>query len=186
MKIAAAVALSLGFGMTAPTMAETSGGVITFNGVVSDATCTVQGGSGSDGAANNFSVTLASAKSSELDAAAKTAHRKAFDVLIGGPGQTTCIATAADMYFEPYSSNIDAATGNLRNALGANGAGNVQVQLLKADDSVIDLRLPQAGKQSSTFTDNTARLTYKAQYVATAAATPGQIQTNVVYTVVYN
>ncbi|GLQ50145.1 fimbrial protein [Dyella flava] len=165
------------------------GGVITFHGVVTDTTCTVQGGSGTDGGVNNFSVALNGVDANILDRAAKTANATAFQVLVGGPDEPSCGAgdgKVASMSFLASSPQVDGATGNLNNLL-TNEAGNVQVQLLQRDGSTaIDLRDPNKGLQSANIVNHQATLQYYAQYYATAAATPGLLETNVVYAVNYN
>jgi len=165
------------------------GGLITFHGVVTDTTCTVQGGSGTDGGVNNFSVTLNGVDANVLDQAAKTANATAFQVLIGGPDEPSCGAgdgKVASMSFLASSPQVDGATGNLNNLL-TNEAANVQVQLLQRDGSTaIDLRDPNKGLQSADIVNHQATLQYYAQYYATGAATPGLLETNVVYAVNYN
>jgi major type 1 subunit fimbrin (pilin) len=183
-------AFAIAMGLTVASIASaTDGGVITFHGVVSDTTCTVQGGSGTDGGVNNFSVALNGVDANVLNAAAKTANAKAFQVLIGGPDQPSCGAgdgKIASMSFLASSPQVDAATGNLNNVLTSE-ASHVQIQLLKEDGTTaIDLRDPNKGLQSANFVNNQATLQYHAQYYATGAATPGLVESNVVYAVSYN
>jgi major type 1 subunit fimbrin (pilin) len=187
-KLGSALAIAMGLAV-AGTVNAADGGVITFHGVVTDTTCTVQGGSGTDGGTNNFSVTLNGVDANVLDAAAKTANAKAFQVLIGGPDQPSCGAgdgKIASMSFLASSPQVDGATGNLNNLLTSEAA-NVQIQLLKEDGTTaIDLRDPNSGLQSADIVNNQATLQYSAQYYATGAVTPGLVETNVVYAVNYN
>lgn len=186
-KLASAIAVIMGMAAAGSASAASSaGGVITFHGQINDETCTVQGGSGTDGGRDNFSVTLASVGASQLASAGATAALKPFQVIIGGPGQGTCEdGKVGSMYFLPSSPQVSAATGNLTNVL-AGESTKAEIQLLKGNNSVIDLRSQASGQQNFTIANNTATLDYQAQYYATGAATPGKLETNVIYAVVYN
>lgn len=162
------------------------GGTITFMGTIADSSCSVEGGAGTDGGLDDFMVVLDPVKAFELSAAGATAKPKEFQIVIGGPGQGTCQdGKVASMYFLPESPEVNAQTGNLKNVL-PDEAGNVEVQLLTGDKTPINLNSPQAGLQQATVANNTATLSYFAQYSATAPATPGLLETNVLYAVDYN
>jgi major type 1 subunit fimbrin (pilin) len=187
-KLASALAVAMCLA-AAGTANAADGGTISFHGIVNDTTCTIQGGAGTDGGQNNFSVTLDGVASSELKRG-KTAKPKAFQILIGGPGQGSCGANGnviASMSFLASSPQVSAASGNLTNV--RTSETTAEVQLLKGDGAtVIDLRNPASGLQPQRIVDNQATLTYYAQYAAPAGfdATPGMLETNVVYQVVYN
>jgi major type 1 subunit fimbrin (pilin) len=187
MKSACAIALLTTVTAAGVTHATTiGGGTITFIGTISDNSCSVEGGAGTSGGLDDFSVTLDPVKAFSLAAAGATANSKAFNVIVGGPGQGTCQnGKIASMYFLPESPQVSAATGNLENTL-PDEATNVEVQLLNSNQSPIDLRNQESGVQTATIANNTAELKYFAQYFATAAATPGLLETNVVYAVDYN
>ncbi|RDS84183.1 fimbrial protein [Dyella psychrodurans] len=186
-KIASAIALTLGLAIAGSASAQSSsGGTITFTGSVTDATCTVTGGTGTSGGTGNFSVALDQVDASVLSAAGVTANPKMFDVIIGGPGQGTCEdGKVASMSFLPSSIYIDAATGALSNALSGE-ATNTEIQLLDSTNAVIDLRMGAVAGMA-TIANNTATIPFTAQYLAVnGAATPGLVSTNVVYAVTYN
>ena len=168
----------------APTSA---GGTITFTGVVTDETCTITGGTGTDGGQGDFTVALAPVPASQLPTAGSTANQKPFQIIIGGQGQGTCVdGKIATMRFLPSSPRIDALTGNLSNALTGE-ATNTEIQLLDAPTAgnALDLRTG-ATVASTTITNNTATIDMAAQYYATDAAGPGLVSTSVVYAVSYN
>ncbi|WP_266171116.1 fimbrial protein [Dyella subtropica] len=186
-KLASAIALAMGIAVVGSAQAA-SGGTITFTGSVTDATCTVSGGAGSDGGTGNFSVALDEVNANQLAAAGDTANKKAFSVIIGGPGQGTCTdGKVASMSFLPSSIHVDAATGALKNALTGE-ATNTQVQLLDGGAAGTPINLA-AGTYAATATiaNNTATIPFSVQYLAVnGAATPGLVSTNVVYAVTYN
>ena len=174
---------------TSAQAASTTGGTITFTGVVNDATCTVSGGSGTDGGTGNFAVALDPVNANLLGAAGNTANPKVFDVIIGGAGQGTCEdGKIASMSFLPSSTQIDPVTGALRNIL-VGEATNVQIEL--ADDAAQAINLAVPGQSwDATIGDvapNTGKIQFQAHYLAVnGASTPGLVNTNVVYAVVYN
>jgi major type 1 subunit fimbrin (pilin) len=185
--LAAALVLALGAASTA-SAASSAGGTITFTGVVNDVTCTVTGGAGTDGGTGNFAVALDPVPATALATVGAVAAPKLFDVIIGGPGQGTCQdGHVATMSFLTSSPRIDAVSGALTNVLV--GETNAQIQL--ADDAGVAINLATPGQSwDADIGDagpNTATLRFRAQYLAAnAAATPGLISTNVVYSVVYN
>lgn len=186
-KLASAIAFAMGIAAAGSVSAASSaGGVITFHGQITDETCTVQGGSGTDGGRDNFSVTLKAVGASKLASSGATASPQPFQVIIGGPGQATCTdGKVGSMYFLPSSPQVSATTGNLTNVLSGEST-NAEIQMLNKGGAVIDLRNQASGQQTFTIANNTATLDYAAQYYATGAATPGKLETNVVYAVVYN
>lgn len=185
-QIAAAIALAMGLGFASHVNAQTiNGGTITFTGIVTDDTCPVEGGAGTDGGKNNFIVALDAVNTSALATDGAVAGKKAFDVVIGGPGTGCDITKVAAMKFEPSSPRVDATTGTLTNAL-AGEATNTNIQLLDASDAVINLA---DGSQSfsAPWVGDTATIKYGAQYKAVGgAATAGLVSTSVVYSVFYN
>ncbi|MFC4761904.1 fimbrial protein [Dyella koreensis] len=186
-KLASAIAVIMGIAFAGSAVAANNSGTITFTGAVNDVTCTVKGGSGSDGGTGDFVVGLTPADASQLAAAGDIANPKRFDVQIGGPGQGTCTdGKIGAMSFETASPQIDAATGALRNVL-AGEATNVQVQLADAAGTVINLADPSFSVPFTIDANNTAIIPYTAQYLAVnGAATPGLVRTDVLYKVVYN
>lgn len=185
--VPAAIALAAGvFAMGNAHAQAANGGTMTFNGAVIDATCTVRGGSGSDGGQGNFTVALDPVPATSLTAAGATANRKPFSVVIGGPGQGSCVnGKVARLSFVPSSPRIDAATGTLNNAL-PNEAANTNIQILDSTNTPINLASVANGVNSPVIADNTTTINLGAQYYATGAATAGQVSTNVQYGVTYN
>jgi major type 1 subunit fimbrin (pilin) len=186
-KSALAIALVTAITAAGVTNATTiGGGTITFIGTITDNTCSVEGGAGTSGGLDDFSVTLDPVKAFQLNAAGTTANPKEFEIIVGGPGQGTCVnGKIGSMYFLPESPQVSAVTGNLENTL-PDEATNVEIQLLNKNGAPIDLREEESSMQSYTIEDNHAELTYSAQYHATGAATPGLIDTNVIYAVDMN
>ena len=189
LKVVSALAVALGVALAGAAMAATpDGGTITFTGEVTDVTCTIKGGAGTNGGANNFLVALAAAEASTLATVGATANPKAFSVEIGGhSGDTGCPGgKISTMSFSTASPQIDAATGALRNAL-VNEATNVEIQLTDASGTAIDLADPTYNQDVTMPATGPGVLEFQAQYLAVGgAATPGLISTSVVYGVTYN
>jgi hypothetical protein len=104
-KLASALVVAMGIVATGVASAAAStGGTITFTGAVTDETCTIKGGSGTDGGTGNFTVALDAVPASALAAAGDTAGNKPFQVIIGGSNQPTCQdGKVATMSFETSS-----------------------------------------------------------------------------------
>jgi major type 1 subunit fimbrin (pilin) len=185
-----ASALVVAMGITAAGVASaaaSTGGTITFTGAVTDQTCTIKGGSGTNGGTGNFTVALDPIPASDLAAAGDVGGNKPFDVIVGGAGQTTCEdGKVAAMSFEVSSPQIDAVTGALKNAL-AGQATNTEVQVLDGTGTVIALNDPANVVNSPAIVGNTATIPFQAQYLAVGGgATAGLVSTDVLYQVVYN
>ncbi|RDS82799.1 type 1 fimbrial protein [Dyella monticola] len=182
-------AVALAASMVAGSVSATTigGGAITFIGTITDNTCSVEGGAGTGGGLDDFAVTLDPVKAFNLDQAGKVAATKEFKVVVGAPGQGTCQnGKVASMYFLNESPDVVAETGNLANKLPEDEETNVQVQLLDDKRQVINLTSARAGLQNVTIANNTAEMTYYAQYYATGPATSGLLETAVLYAVDYN
>lgn len=186
-KLVSALALAAGMAVAGTAGAQSAnGGTITFTGQVTDNTCTISGGSGTDGGTSNFIVALQPVAATALAAAGATANNKPFSVVIGGAGQGSCQdGVVASLSFLVSSPQIDASTGALRNAL-AGQATNTQVRLLDSAGATINLADPTYSVKSPAVVNNTAQINLQAQYYATGAATPGQVSTSVVYGIAYN
>ncbi|MET3654727.1 fimbrial protein [Dyella japonica] len=180
-----AVVLGLVAGSAAAAPAS-NGGTIRFTGAVTDETCTITGGAGTDGGQGNFIVALDPVPVSALPSAGSMTGKKPFQIIVGGPNQGSCQdGKVATMSFLPSSPQVDPTTGNLKNAL-VGQAGNTQVQVLDNTGTAIVLNDPANAVQSPAIVNNTATIDLSAQYFATAAATPGLVDTSVVYAVTYN
>ncbi|OBU48029.1 fimbrial protein [Stenotrophomonas maltophilia] len=165
----------------APLAANAADGTITFNGKVTDKTCTISTPGGKD-----FAVTLPTVSRSALAAAGAVAGRTPFAISL-----TACSEGSVATYFEP-GSTVDFDSGRLINQASANAATNVQLQLLGSNNQFLGIRAasagqPQANSQWVTVgSDGSAVLNYFAEYYATAAATAGDVTSSVKYTIIYN
>lgn len=183
--LSTAMVAALGF--AAIGTASAADGKITFKGQIEDTTCTVAGGTGTDGGAQNFTVTLPTVSKLALDTAGDRAGDTPFSIVIGGSGQTGCTnGKVVKIKFEGAQSPVDAATGRLKNTVAAGNASVVQVGLLndaKADINLVD----NTNSPTATIASNTATLNYWAQYYAPATGvTAGLVDTFAMYSVVYN
>lgn len=168
--------------------AAAADGKITFTGKISDVTCTIKGGDNTDGGTSNFTVKLPSVSTTALATAGQSAGDTPFSVVVGGSGQTGCTnGKIAKMWFETSTPTVDAAHGGRLKNTASGGATNVLVALLNKAGATIDLSNNAGGEGSKEeIADNTATLKYTAQYYATGAATAGDVNTYVNYSVVYN
>ncbi len=159
-------------------------GTITFHGAITAFTCvpSVNGGS------NNYTVVLPPVPASTLSAAGLTA------------GQTPFVIQVVDDACRDFSFNrlyfrtffepgpTISPTGHLRLDPSPGTASNVELQLLKANGSPIDLNQPWVPSPPCTgicpfafFTDEA----FFVRYLATGQATPGTANSSVQYTLVY-
>ena len=93
----------------------------------------------------------------------------------------------ASVFFElAQSTNINTATGNLKNTVTTGGADKVEIGLLDSSKAVLDLNTANNNPKTAVISGNTARFDYWAQYVATGgAATAGKVTTDVIYSIKY-
>jgi major type 1 subunit fimbrin (pilin) len=186
-KLASAIAFVMGIAAAGSAMAD--GGTITFNGSVSDQTCIVKGGPGTDGGTGNFTVALPQTTTGELSDAGKTSSAmQPFSMQFSaGVGTGACTeGTVAHVSFLTSGPRIDPITGALSNALSGE-ATNTEIQLLQADGkTAINLADPTNNTDITLGANGNATLSYNARYLATGQATAGLISTSVVYGVTYN
>lgn len=165
----------------APVAVQAADGTINFTGKITDKTCTISTPSGKDVAVN-----LPPVSKNTLAVAGNTAGRTPFAINL-----TKCAAGNVATYFEP-GATVDFSTGRLINQAAANAAGNVQLQLLGANNQFLPIKaagvsLAQDNSQWVTVAaDGSANLNYAAEYYATAATTPGEVTSSVKYTIIYN
>lgn len=165
----------------APLAANAADGTITFNGKVTDKTCTISTPGGKD-----FAVNLPTVSKNTLATAGAVAGRTPFAINL-----TKCSAGNVATYFEP-GSTVDFNSGRLVNQSSANAATNVQLQLLGSNNQFLPIKAAGAGLAQTNSqwvtvgTDGSADLNYYAEYYATAAATPGDVTSSVNYTIIYN
>ncbi|EFA4742989.1 type 1 fimbrial protein [Escherichia coli] len=167
----------------APTVALAADGKVTFNGEIITNTCTVISGD------KDKIVTLPTVQVSALSAANQTAGTTPFTI-----GLENCAtASVVSVYFEP-NENVS-TVGRLKNTISANGAKNVDIQLLNNNHGVIDLANqtidPTTGKVTGgnstvvTPVNGSATLPFYARYFATDAAEAGKVSSYVNFTIVY-
>ncbi|MBD3680314.1 type 1 fimbrial protein [Stenotrophomonas sp. Br8] len=165
----------------APLSANAADGNVTFNGKVTDKTCTIATPGGKD-----FSVSLPTVSVSSLNFW-KTAGRTPFSINL-----TNCSPGNVATYFEP-GPTVDSKTGFLINqASSSNHAQMVQLQLLGSNNEVLRIFASgsnQAQENSQWVTvaaDGTANLNYYVQYYGFPNVTPGEVKSSVKYTIIYN
>jgi major type 1 subunit fimbrin (pilin) len=181
-KLILSAAMIAGLGLLATSQAMAADGTITFTGEISAVTCTVHGGTPGSGS-GDFTVPLQAVSASAFNGAGSVAGAEPYSIYVGAPGETGCAdGTVVHVHYEPTSPQI-APNGNL-NVTG--GAGGVQIQLLNADRSVINLR-NAPDSTPVTVAGNTAELPFFAQYYsATGSVTPGTANSSVLYSIAYN
>ncbi|NII55608.1 fimbrial protein [Luteibacter sp. SG786] len=155
-------------------------GTLSVSGSVSDTTCDLGGTPG----ANDISVLLATAPVASLGTAGKTYGEKEFDINLTG-----CTAGAqAKAPSVRFDASGVSANGNIKNiATGGNAASNVELQLLDGQNSWAPLNLgTQDPADGGNLGTGSGTLKYKVQYIATGAATAGDVQGQIPYEVIYN
>ena len=168
--------------------ASAEDGTITFTGTISSATCIVSGGT-DEGLtpSGTFTVNLKPVSTTALDVAGKKAGDTPFYISLSG---TDCPnGKFANVSWErAASTKIDSATGNLMNSTASGSATKVQVVLSDENKQAIDLRVPVTDPTTGkVIANNAARFDYWAQYIATGGATTaGTVNTDVVYSIIYN
>lgn len=192
-----AVAAALALTALSPRTTHAADGTITYNGAVTDTTCTVTGGGAASGT-GNITVQLPDVSASILSAAGQTAGKMPFSLILGGGAKCTNGKTAALWIETTETPALDNATGALRNQ-APGGAGNVQVQMINpTNNQPIDLSvnaivangdtlIAGSNQPAATIAGNTATLNYEAQYLAVGGgSTPGLVTTYLTYSMQYN
>ncbi|TDS83341.1 major type 1 subunit fimbrin (pilin) [Rahnella sp. BIGb0236] len=161
-------------------------GTITFNGEVTDVTCTVSAGTGAD-----TTIKLPTVAVSAFGSLANTtAGATPFAISLTG-----CASTAGALaqpksvavYFEP-GSNVN-ANGRLNNTVTTGGATNVDIALYQASANTTPLvlgKIPSAGYSTISSTAPATTMNFLAKYYSTdVAVTSGLVSSNVTYSIVY-
>lgn len=195
--LSAVLTATFGLAALAPQLASAADGTITFNGQITDTTCTVTGSGGAAGT-GNITVTLPTVSASALAAAGQSAGDRGFSLVLGGGANCTNGKTGAMWVETTATPALDTATGALKNQ-AAGGATNVQVRLVNpANTQPINLGINAAvtngatviaasNQPAATIAGNTAELKYVAQYLAVGgAATAGAVTTFLTYSMQYN
>jgi len=167
--------------------AHAADGKITFLGHIDDVTCTVTGGAGTTSVGSDITVKLPTVSVSSLANAQDRAGDTPFALTVGGSGQTGCTnGKVVSLKFEgAQSAQLNAATGNLTNVTGSGMAGNVEIGLSNSNKAIMNL-YTNTNPSTATIAANTATLNYWAQYVSTGGTTTRDVNTNVVFSLVYN
>lgn len=169
--------------------ASAEDGTITFTGNIKAATCDITGGSdsGSVSTGGDFTVPLKDVSVTALDAAGRKAGDTSFYIKLSGANCPN--GSWANVSWEQASStHINSATGNLKNSTATGSATNVEVVISDNSKNAIDLRVPVTdAKKGQQISNNSAQFNYWAQYIATGGASKaGTVNTDVVYSIIYN
>ena len=177
-KLAIVVSLVAAFGSLAQ---AASTGNITFNGQLAANTCNVV----VEGEAANATVLLPIVSTNQLQTAAKTAGDTGFVMALKDCAGSLPTAAA---YFD-VGPSVDLTTGRLKN-MNRSGAKFVSLQLLDANNTsptVINAGNPiqatTAGYKD--ISGGSTELSYIVRYYAEAATSAGQVDSRVVYSILY-
>lgn len=164
-------------GLLCASGAYASDGTITITGQVTDSSCNIA----VNGATGDATIVLPTVSTTVLANDGDTAGATAVSMSLTGcpSGQ------GVRAYFE--STNVDQATGYLKNTATGTPAENVQVQVTDTSGNDIDLRSNATTNNNyvATETDGSANLEYGVQYIATGASTAGPVETALVYSLDY-
>ncbi|KER71824.1 fimbrial protein [Burkholderia cepacia] len=154
-----------------PSLAHAFDGELAFYGNITDVTCNINGQAPGEG--NRLEVKLGDRVSPGVfTKVGATSAAVPFNLQVGG-NQGCTNGTKVVIDFDPVSTNINPATGNLK-LVGTKPADGVEIQINDAGNGKagkIVLGKPQnlTEAQVATIKDNAATLSYTAQYVSTAA-----------------
>lgn len=157
-------------------------GTINFQGELVANTCDIT----IDGSASPATVVLPTVAAASLASAGSTAGRTQFDIGLSNCQGVTTTSTAA-AFFE-NGSTVDTATFNLVNT-DTSGAANVQLQLLDtANSTTIDVgnnnQLANTSRHS--IASGAVVMPYAVEYYSLGAATAGNVQSQVNFSIDYN
>ncbi|AFQ46487.1 fimbrial protein [Burkholderia cepacia] len=161
-----------------PIAAQASDGTVTFTGTINGATCNVS----INNAGPNATVSLPSVAASKLATKGSVAGGTNFTIELSG---CTGGGKSARAYFEA-GPNVDGTDGTLINRAATDAATNVAVQLLGMDG--LALKAGDSGQRtgpSVKVVNNSATLSYGAQYYAKDAVKGGGVSTSVTYAIEY-
>ena len=170
-------ALVLGTSLVSGSVYAASDNTITFQGEVTDETCSVA----VNGNSASPVVLLPTVSASDLAASGDTAGQVTFDIGVNG---CTGNASGETKISTVFVGNQVTTNGNLGNT---GTAKNVEVQLLDTANAVINLSNGFTGNGDLKLAANEkeASATYTAQYYANAAATAGTVEATLQYAVSY-
>jgi major type 1 subunit fimbrin (pilin) len=196
--LSAALVAVMGVVAFAPQSAKAADGTITFNGLITAASCTITGGGAATGT-GNVSVTLPTVSATALQAAGSTAGDTKFSLVLSGGAACTNGQTASLWVETTQTPALDTTSGALKNQTGS--ATAVEVRMVNpANNQPIKLGVNGAyangatvvassNQPAATITGNTATLSYMAQYLnptTAGAVTAGTVATYLTYSMAYN
>ena len=138
-----------------------------------------------NGGTASATVTLPTVSTNALGSIGQTAGATGFNLAL-----TSCPTTGSvRAYFE--NIGVEQTTGNLSNKAvasgGKNPAQNVEVQILSANSTPIDLRTNTGNNVLVNFSaTGGATLYYSAQYIATGAVGAGLVSADLIYSLDYH
>ncbi|MCJ7958171.1 MAG: type 1 fimbrial protein [Pseudomonas sp.] len=158
--------------------AYASDGTITFTGKINGTTCAVA----VNGGGTSNTVTIPAVGAASLNKAGAVGAARTFVI-----SATDCAANSSVRTNFEFGANVDTANAStLKNALvSSEDAKNVNIQLV--DAALTPIEIGGAGQGQSYKTDDAgnAMMTYGARYYATGVASQGDIKTDVTYSVEY-
>lgn len=151
-----------------------TGGTVNFVGEVVDAACSVSADS------VNQTITLSQVRTAKLTASGMFAQQKEPFTIVLEDCDTTVSQNAGVTFNGQQDPVIDTA---LANTAGAGAAANVALQLFGPDGNQLNI-----GEDSSTITliNGTNTIPLSVDYVATGAATPGNVASTATFNVNYS
>jgi major type 1 subunit fimbrin (pilin) len=163
-------------GLAAPSAFAVDGGTITFDGSISNVTCSVHGGDPGNGP--DFTVAMQGVSAANFANVGDFAGKTGFRIYVGATGETGCTnGTKVWAAFEP-GATVDPNTGAL---VVSGGATGVQIRLFDKADNPIDILGNGQGAVQETVADNQAVLVYASAYQRTASVVAGEADSSVVY-----
>jgi len=177
MNLKATLSALLIAGLAAPSaFAADEGGTITFDGSITNVTCTVHGGD--QGSGPDFTVNMKGVSAGAFTNVGDIAGRTPFRIYVGASGETECTdGTKVWAAFEK-GSTVDPYTGAL---IVTGGATGVQIRLFDKAGTPIDILANNQGAVKETVTNNQATLVYESAFQSTAAVVAGDADSSVVY-----
>lgn len=178
MNLKAVFSALLTAGLAAPA-AFASDGTITFDGEITNVTCSV---SGEGGVGPDFTVNLAGVDASKLTGVGTRVGETGFRIYIGKTGEASCTdTTKVWASFDPDSSLVDISTGMVKVTTGT--ATGVQFRLMNENLDPIDIWGDQKVVKKE-VANNQAILAHVVAFEQTAATVvPGKAGGSVKYTI---
>ena len=155
-------------------------GTITINGALKSPTCDAKINNG----AANGTVTLPSVTTSALASAAQVAGKTPFSLNLTGCDP----AGSVHPYFQSNQATVSATSGRLLNTATLAPAAFVELQLLNANDGVVNLSggaAAQNAGESKVDATGAATLNFSIEYYAVQQTTAGAVSSTLTYVINY-